>query len=124
MRKPTEGRLLVEERWASADAAPRLSAEVPGLQSLKLSVSEWRAGAEIPGTAYVRLFVLQSAPAHFFVPCGDRRCKDGGHDLTREIMYALQRKSTEFGGEDECRGNVGGGECSRVLRFTLAATFA
>jgi hypothetical protein len=122
-RRSWEGKQIVAERWARADEAPRLSAEVPTLRSLRLALSEWRAGSEIPGTAHSKLFVMQSAPALFFVPCGDSRCKDGGHDVTHEIMSALRARQTTLEGEDACRGGVGDGECTRVLRYTVTATY-
>jgi hypothetical protein len=123
MRRPSEGRLAAEERWARADEAPRLSTEVPELRQLKLVLSEWRGTSEISGTAHTRLFVIDTAPAVFVIPCGDTRCRDGGHELTYPIMRGLADRQKRLEGEDECRGNVGSGVCDRTLRFVLTATY-
>jgi hypothetical protein len=122
-RRPSDGELRVADRWLRADEAPRLSQEIPNLKTLRLSVEEWRGGGEIPGSTHVRLFVVSTAPAFFLVPCGDPRCKDGGHDITHEIMSALRSGTTQFQGEYGCGGSVGGGECSRLLRYTVTATY-
>ena len=123
MRRPSEGRLIAEERWARADEAPRLSREVPQLRQLKLTLSEWRGPLEISGTAHSRLFVIDTAPAVFVIPCGDSRCRDGGHDLTYQIMHALAARQQHFEGEDECRGTLGGNSCDRTLHYVLTAIY-
>lgn len=114
---------MAEERWARADEAPRLSTEVPRLKQLKLALSEWRGTSEISGTAHTRLFMIDTAPAAFVIPCGDPRCRDGGHELTGPIMNALVSGREHFEGDDECRGTLGVGSCDRTLRYVLSASY-
>ena len=71
----------------------------------------------------MRHVVVASAPALFVPPCHDTQCKDGGHDLTDEILAALRRRSGRFAGEDACRGTVGSAGCSRVLQYVAVATY-
>ncbi|MCU0691841.1 MAG: hypothetical protein MUF54_10600 [Polyangiaceae bacterium] len=122
--KNTEARQHLAEHRARADEAPRLGIEVPSLQTLRLALSESRAGLEIPGTSYAKLFVVHSAPAYFYVPCGDPRCKDGGHDITENVMAALRRSASYLEGTDSCLGQIGFSECARELRFIVTAVFA
>lgn len=70
-----------------------------------------------------RRVVVERAPALFELPCQDSSCKDGGHDITRDVMRALQDGSTQFQGEDLCRGQVGQAECRRVLSYVGIATY-
>ena len=66
---------------------------------------------------------VASAPALFVMPCHDAHCKDGGHDLTREILAELRQRNGRFTGEDACRGTVGSSGCSRVLGYVAVATY-
>jgi hypothetical protein len=111
------------ERRQREDEAPRLAATVPALQGLRLEVFERSASISHPEHAHVRHVVVANAPALFVMPCHDTQCKDGGHDLTREILSALQRKNARFEGEDACRGTVGSAGCSRVLGYVATATY-
>ncbi len=120
-RNHTEQALRFAERRSREDEAPRLHEEVPGLVSLHLNVED-HAGV-IGGTKYTRRVVVDRAPALFVVPCCDPRCEGDGHDLTRQVMSALRSHARSFRGEDECRGSVGQGECSRVLRFEAVAEY-
>jgi hypothetical protein len=71
----------------------------------------------------VRHIVVASAPALFVMPCHDTQCKDGGHDLTTEILSALRGQKVNFQGEDVCSGVVGSAGCSRVLGYVAVATY-
>ncbi len=122
-RLHSEAALRQAERRQRADDAPRLALEIPRLESLRLEMIERREGTNIAEAHHIRRFVVDSAPALFLSPCGDPRCKEGGHDITSEVMSALRTGSTRFEGEDECRGSLGTGECTRVLHYTVVATY-
>jgi len=59
----------------------------------------------------------------FLMGCTDSSCKDGGYDLTPEVLRALQAHQTNFEGEQACNGRVGNGECHRILHYTAIATY-
>jgi hypothetical protein len=52
------------------------------------------------------------------VPCGDPSCREGGHDVTSELLRGLRGGLAKVEGEDTCYGNIGSATCGRVLRFT------
>jgi hypothetical protein len=119
-----EGAQRFAERRRREDEAPRLIAEVPRLQSLTLEIGERSQAGPVGESTHVRRVVVQHAPALFFLPCGDPRCKDGGHDVTDVVMKALRAGETRVEGEDSCAGSVGTAPCSRLLHFTGTATYA
>jgi hypothetical protein len=123
-RRHSEGAQRFAERRKREDEAPRLTAEVPGLQSLALEIEERTEGGPVAEATHVRRVVVQHAPALFVLPCGDARCRDGGHDVTNDVMRALRAGETRFEGQDVCAGSVGTAQCSRVLRFVGVATYA
>jgi hypothetical protein len=123
-RRQSEGAQRFAERRKREDEAPRLTAEVPRLQSLALEIEEKSGGGTVAEPTHVRRVVVQHAPALFVLPCGDARCKDGGHDVTYAVMRALRGGETRFDGEDVCTGSVGTGQCPRVLHFVGIATYA
>ncbi len=112
------------ERRRREDESPRLIAEVPRLQSLTLEIDERSQGSPVAGPTHLRRVVVLHAPALFFLPCGDGRCKDGGHDVTCFVMRALRGGETRFEGDDSCAGSVGTASCSRLVRFVGTATYA
>jgi hypothetical protein len=122
-RRQSEASQRFSERRKREDEAPRLLAEIPQLESLKLEIGETSGGAPVAEPAYVRRIVVQNAPALFFVACGDSRCKDGGHDITHEVLRQLRTRGTSFRGEDSCAGSVGSSPCGRTLRWTATATY-
>jgi len=111
------------ERRRREDEAPRLAATIPTLQGLRLDVLEASKSISRPEFSHARHVVVASAPALFVMPCHDTQCKDGGHDLTQEILAALRRRSARFEGEDVCRGTVGTADCSRIVRYVAVATY-
>jgi hypothetical protein len=111
------------ERRRRENVAPRLLALFPGLQALRIRLSEHRDDGSLVEPAYTRLIVVANAPAVFVFPCQDSACVDGGHDVTVAICAALRRGQADFVGEDRCRGYLGGQECSRVLRYAAAAFY-
>ena len=123
-RRQSEGARRFDERRKREDESPRLTAEVPRLQSLALEISEKSEGSPVAEPTHVRRVVVQYAPALFILPCGDARCRDGGHDVTYAVMRALRASETRFEGQDLCAGSVGTGQCPRVLHFVGIATYA
>jgi len=124
-RRRSEGAERFAERRRREDEAPRLTAEVPRLQSLALEIEERsEGGSPVPGPTHVRRVVVAHAPALFVVPCGDALCRDGGHDVTNAVMRALRANETRFEGQDACTGSIGAAQCSRVLHFVGIATYA
>jgi hypothetical protein len=121
--KSSEAAERQQERRKREDEAPRLSATVPGLEKLRLEVSERSASIARPEHTHTRHVVVASAPALFVVPCHDTRCKDGGHDLTARILAALKSKQSKFQGEDACAGVVGSAACARILDYIGFATY-
>jgi len=109
------------ERRRREEEAPRLSSRVPGLTGLRLEIEE-RTG--IGATRHVRPVFIDRAPALFLVQCGDPRCVDGEHDLTYDILRALDAHQTTFSGTDACHGTIGSSPCVRVLNFRGTAQYA
>ncbi len=111
------------ERRRREAEAPRLLASAPELTLLRLEIEERRDGHALPETAHVKRVVLEHAPALFAIPCMDRACRDGGHDITAEVMHALAQKKTDFSGKDACAGQTGSAPCQRVLHYVAKAEF-
>jgi len=118
-----EAKTRMAERRKREDEAPRLTVQVPALETLRLEVVERSTSISRPENAHVRHVVVSSAPALFVMPCRDPSCKDGGHDLTAQVMSALQRTRPQFDGESACHGSVGSAGCARILGFAGAATY-
>jgi hypothetical protein len=114
------------ERFAARrrreDEAPRLRTQVPNLASLRLEVEERRSSAIAVESRHVR-HIVDGAPALFLLPCGDPVCKEGGHDLTTQIMRGLLSGTERFEVEDVCAGDVGTARCGRILKVTAIATY-
>ena len=122
-RRVSEAALRAADRRRREDDAPRLHDAVPALDSLRLEIEERRGGGVLAGGTHIRRILVEHAPALFDLPCGDRTCKDGGHDLTRVILGALQTGVTRFEGEDPCSGWLGTAPCGSVLRYVGVATY-
>jgi hypothetical protein len=122
-RKPTEASLRSAERRQREDAAERLLAQIPALVTLELAIEEGRGGVDGADTRHVRRVVVERAPALFDLPCTERTCVGGGHDVTRGVMAALQAREVRFEGEHKCAGQVGTNPCGRVLRYVGTATW-
>ena len=84
------------ERRKREDDAPRLKAVVPELEALALEVNEHRGASAIGGSKHLRRVVVEHAPALFVLSCGDPSCKDGGHDITAEVLRHLRQHETDF----------------------------
>jgi hypothetical protein len=111
------------ERRRREDEAPRLRERVPALASLRLEIEERRGATSTGDPKHVRLIVVDSAPALFFLPCGDHACRDGGHDVTDPVLRALGSGATRFELDDACTGMVGSADCGRVMHVVVTATY-
>jgi hypothetical protein len=114
-----ERRSRREEREVSAG---KLLARAPDLVALDIAMHESR-----PGSCYdnhfIRRVVIAHASALFEVACSYADCKDGGYDLTREVLSALARRQPRFEGEQACRGRCNVIDCTRVLRYVATASY-
>jgi hypothetical protein len=106
------------ERRKVEDDAPRLADELPLLRSARIEI------VDSGGTKYLRHVVVARSPALFIIPCGDPACKDGGHDITSEVMSAFRRRLETAVGESSCGGMTGSAQCRRTIQFTVTATYA
>ena len=122
-RRHSEAAQRQTDRRQREDEAPRLLTEVPRLTGLKLEIQENRGGGLIAEAGHVRRIVIENAPALCMMSCADRSCKDGGHDLTWDIMRALKNGQTRFEGEHTCDGQLGTATCNRLMRYVGIATF-
>ncbi len=122
-RRFGEAAQRASERRRREDEATRLKAEVPRLETLRLEIEERRMGGVVPEATHIRRIVVESAPALFALPCLDRECKEGGHDVTHSIVRALIAGETRFEGDHTCSGRVGTGDCNRVLHYVGIATY-
>jgi hypothetical protein len=119
-KKAREAALRSAEYRKLEDESPRLSARVPLLTSLQIEVTQ----RGLTGTSkHKKLVVVTRSPALFTMACGQPACIDGGHDITREVMYALERGHKEYEGESACRGTTGSAPCSGVITYTVSAEF-
>lgn len=121
-RRNSEAALRSQERRKREDEARRLQDEVPALESLVLTFRDGLPGAS-GAVEHVRRVPVGSAPALFEQTCQNRDCKGGGHDLTYEIMRALQSGATQLEGRDECAGSAGTAPCRFVLSYVGTATY-
>jgi hypothetical protein len=95
-----------------------LAAEFPLLRTARIEI------VDSGSTKYARHVVVARSPALFIVPCGDPACKDGGHDITHEVMDAFRRRLETATGESSCGGTTGSAQCRRSIQFTLTAGYA
>ncbi len=122
-RAAVEAALRFAERRRREDDAARLSQQAPHLVALTVHFFDRSAGGTVPDAKHTRRIVVENAPALFLVPCGDRTCADGGHDLTWAIMRSLDAREVELEGEHPCRGSAGAGACTRTLSYKGVATY-
>jgi hypothetical protein len=123
-RRQNDAAARFKERRQRENDAPRLQEEVPGLQTLRLELEEFRKGGTTPLVSHTRHVVVQRAPALFLMPCGERDCVDGGHDLTRQMLRELESSSERFEGEHECDGLRNGATCNHTLRYRAQASYS
>ncbi len=124
-RRNTDAADRMRERRRVEDAAPRLAREVPALKTLRLSLSFRRGDIKLLDASYVRVVVVPTAPALFDIPCADSTCREGGHQLTEQLLRSLRDGKTRVTGEVNCRGASGtsGTPCNSVLMYEAEATY-
>jgi hypothetical protein len=111
------------ERRRLEDEAPRLRDVVPKLTVLRIEIAEGREESTTAEVAHTRRVVVAVAPALFLIPCGDASCRDGGHDVTNELLRGLREGKAEIRGQDTCYGHMGTATCGRVLRYAAFAEY-
>jgi len=121
-RRNSEAAQRAAARRQREDEAPRLVAEVPALESLRMDVEERREHGTV-SSSHIRRVVVEHAPALFVVGCNDRACKEGGHDVTSEVMRALRSQKATFEGSHACEGQVGSARCASVMHYKAVATY-
>ena len=121
MRRDPEAAKRAAARREREDTAPRLQDVVPKLADLALRIEE-RDSINEP-VVYIRRIVVDRAPAHFELPCTEKGCT-GGHDVTDQIMQALEGGETAFEGDHACAGETRDGDCKRTVHFTADASYS
>jgi hypothetical protein len=123
MRNWQNRRTQRTDRWKRENDAPRLRQEVPKLESLRMNLEEFSGGHRVVGTSRIQHVVVAQASSRFEIPCGDSKCEDGGHDLTREALGQLRSAREAFGGSSVCNGRVGERACERTLEYSFLAKY-
>jgi hypothetical protein len=111
------------DRLEREDSCQRLKYVVPTILGLRLVISEHGAGGG-DAVVHTRHIVVDRAPALFRLPCSEKDCVDGGHDLTSEIMRALRLHITAFDGRDVCYGTRYNTSCKRELTYNAIASYS
>lgn len=111
------------ERWQREDAAPRLAVEVPGLASLSLVLRDCAEDTALRSKSRTQHVIVERAAALFEVACTERKCENGGFDLTKDVLAALRRRETSAEGVAQCNGTVGQGYCRCTLEYVVRATY-
>lgn len=124
MRRDPEAMRRAAARRQREDDAARLLDKVPNLKRLALHIEERPLGPEGPPVRHIRHVVVERAPALFEIPCSERGCHGGGHDLTRRVLRALRGGKAEFSGKHRCSGEIDGAECQVEICFEAEATYA
>jgi hypothetical protein len=123
MRSWQNRRTARTDRWKREDDAPRLKQEVPNLEALRMNLEEFSGGHRIMGTSRIQHVVVGQASTRFEIPCGDSKCEDGGHDLTRDMLNALRSGREAFNASSVCSGRVGERACDRALEYSFTAKY-
>ncbi len=121
-RFKSEAALRFAERRQREEEAPRLRERFPALATLRLEIEE-TLGSTNAFPKHTRIVMVDTAPALFTTTCADRACKEGGHDITNDMMRGLQSGSTRFDVEDSCHGSVGVAGCGRTMHVQVTATY-
>jgi len=112
------------DRRQRENDAPRLLETAQGLKSLFIELQESDQRSAEPTSRYIRRIVLATAPALFFFPCGDPKCRGGGHDVTDAVLTGLRGHQPRTQGENLCTGVAGETPCTRKLHFEAVAAFS
>ncbi len=110
------------DRRRREDEAPRLSARVPTLGTLRLEMQERNGENGVVYATYVRHVMVDRAPALFFFPCGDTACEGGGEDATESMLRHLSAGEDRFEVVAHCNGTAGNAPCHREVKVLAIAT--
>jgi hypothetical protein len=124
VRRISPAVIAARKRREREEAAKRLAEVVPELESLKLDISDTADYEGALPVSYIRHVIVTMAPAMFDLPCGDKKCEEGGHDVTRKMMRRLRRGDTHWSVKSKCRGSKKGEPCTRELEFEVEAEYA
>jgi hypothetical protein len=123
MRRDPEAMQRTADRRDREKQADRLVDRIPNLKSLLIRIAEKDVGRPGMEVMYTKYIPVDRAPALFDIPCCERTCRGGGHDLTYEMLQALRSGRTKFEGNDRCAGSVREGGCPFELHFVAEATY-
>jgi len=112
------------ERREREKKAGKLRAQVPELSQFHLEIEEGRPEPPRMMARHIRRIVVEHAPALFDLPCIERGCQDGGHDLTSDVIANLREHRSRFEGEHVCPGHLNGKDCGRVMHYVGVASYA
>lgn len=124
MRRISPAVIAAKKRREREEAAKRLHQVVPELESLTLAISDTADNEGALPVSYIRHVVVTMAPAMFDLPCGDKKCEEGGYDVTQKMMRRLRDGDTRWSGKSKCRGSKKGEPCARELEFDAEASYA
>jgi len=122
-RRNSEAAERARQRQQREDEAARLKDEVPRLADLKLEVSFRRGDTDVSESTHIRRVVVERAPALFFIPCANRDCHDGGHEVTLDVMRALRGGLEKFEGTHSCSGTIATASCTGIVRWVGIAAY-
>lgn len=108
------------ERWIREDEAARVQHMAPNVAGLRFEFHESPGEGRVPdSTRFQHILVPRAAALQ--VGCSDAGCRDGGFDITAEVLRALRERKSDVSGESCCFGSVGDRPCERVLKFRAVA---
>jgi hypothetical protein len=122
-RRNSEAAERARQRQQREDEAARLHEEVPRLSDLKLEISFRRGDTDVTESSHIRRVVVGRAPALFFIPCSNRDCQGGGHEVTLEVMRSLRAGMERFEGTHTCGGTIATAPCSGIARWIGIASY-
>ena len=118
MTEHKRGRALPRpERWIREDEAARLQDMAPGLAGLRFELHETSGERRVLDSTRIQHVIVPRAAALFEIACSDPGCRDGGFDITVDVMRALRHQSADFSGETSCYGGIGDRPCERILKY-------
>jgi hypothetical protein len=123
MPKISPAARTAQARRIREDESNRLHDVVPELKGLRFNIEDQAAFEVAPPLTYIRHVIVATAPAMFDLPCLDRKCEDGGHDVTGRVLSGLKRRADAIDGSSRCRGTRNGEPCERELNFRLSASY-
>lgn len=110
-----------QRRREREDSAKRLKDEIRSLVSLRLEIEEQRGSSA--SLKHLKIVVVERAPALVDLPCTDPACRNGGYDLTYEVLRGLRAKETRFQAKGRCCGQIGSAACDAEIRIVAHAAY-